>query len=147
MDEYMIIYTIENKLDPDEFIAVLKESTLGERRPIGDRGRIIKMCENANLIVAARSVGKMVGVARALTDFSYCTYLSDLAVSEDFQKLGIGTELIRRVKEAVPEANLILLSAPRATEYYPKIGLTRHEAAFVLSRIEDLRISGNHSNQ
>ena len=135
-----IIYSIEKKLDPDEFLTVLVESTLGERRPIGDRIRIEKMCKYANLIFTARHLGRLVGVARCLTDFAYCTYLSDLAVSESYQKMGIGKELIRRVKEAVPEANLILLAAPKAMDYYPGIGMTRHEGAFILKDIGDLKL-------
>ena len=127
-----IIYQVEKELDPEEFLSVLVESTLGERRPIGEKERIKKMCRNANLVLTARYKGKLVGVARCLTDFTYCTYLSDLAVSEIFQRRGIGKELIRRVREAVPEANLILLAAPKALEYYPRIGMIRHEGAFIL---------------
>ncbi len=67
-----IIYSIEKKLDPDEFLTVLVESTLGERRPIGDRIRIEKMCKYANLIFTARHLGRLVGVARCLTDFALC---------------------------------------------------------------------------
>jgi GNAT superfamily N-acetyltransferase len=135
-----IVYNIEDALDPDEFLAVLIESTLGERRPIGDRVRIKKMCENANLIFTARHQGRLVGVARCLTDFAYCTYLSDLAVSESYQRKGIGKELIRRVKDAVPEAILILLSAPKAMDYYPGIGMTRHEGAFILKDVGELKL-------
>jgi GNAT superfamily N-acetyltransferase len=127
-----IQYAREARLDPEEFIQVLNESTLGERRPVDNRERIIKMCDHANLIITARHNGKLVGIARSLTDFAYCTYLSDLAVGEAYQKKGIGKELIRRVREAVPEANLILLAAPKAVNYYPKIGMTRHEAAYIL---------------
>jgi GNAT superfamily N-acetyltransferase len=127
-----IQYAREARLDPEEFIQVLNESTLGERRPVENRERIIKMCHHANLILTARHNGKLVGIARSLTDFAFCTYLSDLAVSEDYQKMGIGKELIRRVREAVPEANLILLAAPKAVNYYPKIGMMRHEAAYIL---------------
>jgi GNAT superfamily N-acetyltransferase len=127
-----IQYSRETRLDPNEFIDVLNDSTLGERRPVDNRKRIIMMCNNANLIITARHKGKLVGIARCLTDFAYCTYLSDLAVSEEYQKKGIGKELVRRVREAVPEASLILLAAPKAVDYYPKIGMIRHEAAFVL---------------
>ena len=122
----------EPGLDPDEFIHLLNESTLGERRPVDNRERIIMMCNNANLIITARHNGKLVGIARSLTDFAFCTYLSDLAVSEAYQKRGIGKELVKRVREAVPEATLILLAAPKAVDYYPKIGLIRHEAAYIL---------------
>jgi GNAT superfamily N-acetyltransferase len=127
-----INYEIEKKLDPDEFLTLLVDSTLGERRPVGEKERIIKMCLNANLIITARHGGNLVGIARCLTDFAYCIYLSDLAVSESYQRMGIGKELIRRVREAVPEANLILLAAPKAMEYYPKIGMTKHEGAFIM---------------
>jgi GNAT superfamily N-acetyltransferase len=135
-----IIYKIEKKLDPDEFLTLLVESTLSERRPIGDRTRIERMCKYANLILTARHQGKLVGIARCLTDFAFCTYLSDLAVSESYQKMGIGKELIRRVKEAVPEANLILLAAPKAMDYYPGIGMTQHEGAFILKDVGELKL-------
>jgi predicted N-acetyltransferase YhbS len=127
-----IQYAREAGLDPDEFINVLNDSTLGERRPVGNRERIVAMCNNANLVITARHDGRLVGVARSLTDFAFCTYLSDLAVSKSYQKNGIGRELVRRVREAVPEAVLILLAAPKAVDYYPKIGMIRHEAAYIL---------------
>lgn len=130
--EIEIQYAREAILDPEEFIQVLNDSTLGERRPVDNRERIVKMCNHSNLIITARHNGKLVGIARSLTDFAYCTYLSDLAVSETYQKRGIGKELIKRVREAVPEANLILLAAPKAVNYYPKIGMMRHEAAYIL---------------
>jgi GNAT superfamily N-acetyltransferase len=136
-----IDYHIEDKLDPDEFLRVLLESTLGERRPVDNRSRIEKMCSNANLILTARHLGRLVGVARCLTDYTYCTYLSDLAVSLPYQRKGIGKELIRRAKEAVPEAILILLAAPRAMDYYPGIGMTRHEGAFILGESSDLKLN------
>ncbi len=127
-----IVYARETTIDPDEFIALMNESTLSERRPVSDRHRIIKMCRNANLIITARINNHLVGIARCLTDFTYCTYLSDLAVSEAFQKRGIGKELIRRVNEAVPEATVILLAAPKAVMYYPKIGMVKHDAAYII---------------
>lgn len=134
-----VIYTIEHSLDPEEFIEVLNESTLGKRRPVEDLNLIRQMCENANLIVTARVEGKMVGIARALTDYGFCTYLSDLAVRESYQRQGIGKELIRKVKEAATQAKLILLSAPAAVDYYPKIGLTKHPAAFTLQDANELK--------
>jgi len=133
-----IIYKVENNLDPAEFIDVLNRSTLGERRPVGDFSRIKKMCENANLIVTARLNGKLVGVARSVTDFAYCTYLSDLAVDKDHQKKGIGKRLIEETKKQTPLAKIILLSAPEAIDYYPKIGMTKHEYCFILNDLNDL---------
>jgi GNAT superfamily N-acetyltransferase len=134
-----IVYDREITLDAVEFRDLLVESTLGERRPIDDLERLKMMVRHANLIVTARANGLLVGVARSLTDFAYCTYLSDLAVRKAFQKQGIGRELIRQTKLLSPQAKLILLSAPAAVEYYPRIGMTRHEQCYVLDKVEALR--------
>ena len=135
----MLIYQIEKNLSIDEFIEVLVNSTLGERRLVNEPDRIAKMLEHANLIITARLGGKLVGVARSLTDFLYCTYLSDLAVDNKFQKQGIGKELIRLTKLETPKAKLILLAAPKAVNYYPKIGMTRHENCYFLDDINKLK--------
>jgi len=134
-----IIYQVESKLDPSEFIDVLNSSTLGERRPVNDVDRINKMCKNANLIVTARLDGKLIGIARSITDFVYCTYLSDLAVDKEFQKKGIGKRLIEETKKQSPLAKLILLSAPAAIDYYPKIGMKKHDYCFILDDIKELK--------
>lgn len=134
-----IIYKVESSLEPSEFIDVLKRSTLGERRPIDDFERIKKMCENANLIITARLDGKLIGIARSITDFVYFTYLSDLAVDKEYQKKGIGKKLIEETKNQASLATLILLSTPAAVDYYPKIGMKKHNHCFILSDIKELK--------
>jgi predicted N-acetyltransferase YhbS len=135
----MITYQIEKDLTTKEFIDVLNKSTLGERRPVDEPERILKMLEHGNLIITARENDVLIGVARSLTDYFYCTYLSDLAVDQDYQKKGIGKELIRLTKLETPRAKLILLSAPKAVEYYPKIGMKQWEQCYVLDNVEDLK--------
>ncbi|AMR33638.1 GCN5 family acetyltransferase [Mucilaginibacter sp. PAMC 26640] len=135
-----IIYHREEQLNPEEFIGVLKRSTLAERRPIDDLDRINKMCSNANLIITARLDGQLVGVARSLSDFAFCTYLSDLAVDQDYQRMGIGIRLIKETKLHTPQAKLILLAAPAAVDYYPKTGMTRFTHSFLLDNINDLKV-------
>ena len=134
-----VVIQKEFSLDPSEFIDVLNRSTLGERRPVDDFSRIKKMCENANLFVTARLDGKLIGVARSITDFTYCTYLSDLAVNKDYQKRGIGKRLIEETKKQTPQAKLILLSAPAAIYYYPKIGMKKHDYCFILDDLKELK--------
>lgn len=130
-----VVYGIEADLSPAEFVDVLERSTLAERRPVGDPSAIEKMLRHANLIVTARVGGRLVGVSRALSDFSFCTYLSDLAVDRDFQRRGIGRVLIARTREAGgPTATLILLAAPAAREYYPHIGMQPHDSCWVIPR-------------
>lgn len=135
----MVKYQIENDLGVEEFTQVLINSTLGERRPVEEPDRIIKMLEHGNLIITARANGKLVGVARSLTDFVYCTYLSDLAVDKEYQKQGIGKELLRLIKEETPKAKLILLAAPKAVSYYPKIGMKQFEQCYILNNINELK--------
>jgi predicted N-acetyltransferase YhbS len=134
----MIQYQIEQNLSVEEFTEVLINSTLGERRPIAEPDRIAKMLEHGNLIITARDNGKLVGVARSLTDFAFCTYLSDLAVDDQYQKKGIGKELVRLTKQEAPKAKLILLAAPKAVNYYPKIGMKQWEHCYVLDNINEL---------
>lgn len=134
-----IKYQIENNLSVEEFIDCLIDSTLGERRPIEDKERITKMLVNANLILTARENGKLIGVSRSLSDFAYCTYLSDLAVRKEYQRSGIGKELLKKTKLASEPAKLILLSAPAAVDYYPKIGMTKHNFCFFLDDVNELK--------
>jgi predicted N-acetyltransferase YhbS len=107
----------------------------GIRRPTRDLARIERMFANADLNLSAWHEGKLVGVCRALTDFSYCCYLSDLAVAKAYQNQGIGRELIARVRAAISdEVALILLSAPEAMAYYPKAGFEKVENGFIIKR-------------
>lgn len=135
----MISYQVENNLGPEEFVQVLQRSTLGERRPVNDPERIAGMLAYGNLVLTARDNGEIVGVARSLTDFSFCTYLSDLAVDMEYQHKGIGKELIRRTQLEAPKAKLILLSAPAAVNYYPHIGMRRHEHCFYIDHADELK--------
>jgi len=131
-----LIYDNETDLAVDAFIDVLRRSPLAERRPVADRARIARMLAHADIVLCARSsAGFLVGVSRALTDYAYCCYLSDLAVDRDWQGRGIGRELIRRTHEiAGPQTTLLLISAPGATSYYPHIGMSKSESAFVIPR-------------
>jgi N-acetylglutamate synthase-like GNAT family acetyltransferase len=134
-----IQYKLNPKLTTDEFIDILNCSTLGERRPIDDKECIDGMIKNADIIVVAIDSDKIVGVARAVTDYNYCCYLSDLAVEQKYQKNGIGKQLISKVQEQLNDkCKIILLSAPDATEYYPKIGFTKHTSAWTLARDKNI---------
>ncbi len=136
----MITYSSDRAITAVQFIDVLKRSTLGERRPIDNISRIDQMLKHANLLCTAWDGDKLVGVARSLTDFSYCCYLSDLAVDETYQHQGIGKELIRCTQASLdPKANLILLAAPKAVTYYPKIGFNAHSSAWLIGSRDQLK--------
>lgn len=115
-------------------LAVLFRSS-GINRPVDDLPRLEKMLAHANLVIGAYLDRRLVGIARALTDFSYCCYLSDLAVAKEYQHHGIGRELIRRVKQRVGDQSmLLLLSAPAAMGYYPKVGLEKVDNGWIIKR-------------
>jgi len=128
----MIEYRVGNALDLDEVIDLYRTSTLGERRPVDDRERMGNMLRHANLVVTAWEGDLLVGISRSLTDWVYVTYLSDLAVRVSHQRLGIGKELMRVTQRECPDAYIVLLAAPKAVEYYPRVGFTRHESAWML---------------
>jgi len=106
-------------------------------RPLDDVERIGKMYANSNLIITAWHEDKLVGISRSLTDFSYCCYISDLAVRQEYKCGGVGKKLIQLTKEVVGEnSNLLLLSAPAAMDYYPKVGFEKVENGFIIKRIK-----------
>jgi ribosomal protein S18 acetylase RimI-like enzyme len=84
----------DRRLTTDEFIDVLMRSTLAERRPVDDPASIQAMLDHANLLCTAWDGAKLVGVARSVTDFAYCCYLSVLAIDAADQRKGLGKELI-----------------------------------------------------
>lgn len=128
-----ITYRYGTDFSLDEAIELYRASTLGERRPIDDRDAMAEMMRHANLVVTAWDGATLVGISRSLTDFSYVAYLSDLAVHVNFQRRGIGVELIRLTREKLgPKAKIVLLAAPAAEEYYPRIGFRNHKSAWLL---------------
>lgn len=130
-----ISYRHDYKITSAEFIDILNRSTLGLRRPVHDLQRIEKMLAHGNVLITAWSGNLLVGVSRALSDFSFCCYLSDLAVDEAFQHKGIGKKLIEETHRLSGENTmLILLAAPAAANYYPKINMDRFTDCFIIKR-------------
>ena len=130
-----IIYKSDVKISVDQFIDVLNRSTLAERRPVHDPKRIQEMLNHGNILITAWDGDTLVGISRALSDFSFCCYLSDLAVDEAYQKQGIGKKLIDETHAVSGlHTTLILLAAPKAANYYPKIGMDRFTDCFLIKR-------------
>ena len=127
----MLTYRTNHPVSRAQFIALLQKTSLGARRPLAEAERIDAMLQNADLLISAWDDDRLVGIARAVTDYAYCCYLSDLAVDEAYQRRGIGQELLATLKQALhPQCKIILLAAPQATDYYPHIGFTQHPSAW-----------------
>lgn len=133
MTDFLTFQT-EANLSPEDFIDILNRSTLGERRPVGDTATIRGMLQNADIIATARTTdGRLVGISRCITDFHYCSYLSDLAVDVNVQKQGIGKRLVEFSHEQCGRhTNLILIAAPAAEGYYGKIGMEQHPSCWMI---------------
>lgn len=128
----MISYNNDRTISAAQFVDVLNRSTLALRRPVDDPQRIDRMLKHANVLVTAWDGDLLIGISRALTDFAFCCYLSDLAVDEAYQHRGIGKRLIEETHDtAGRETKLILLAAPAAVDYYPKVGMQNFPHCFV----------------
>lgn len=134
-----IEYSVNVPLTADQFIELLRESRLGERRPVNDRACMEGMVNNANLMVSAWDGEKLIGIARSMTDFHYACYLSDLAVHGNYQKLGIGRKLLRITQGKLgPQCKLILVAAPDANSYYEHLGFQHNPRCWVLDREQSI---------
>ena len=119
----MITYSSDRKITIDQFIQVLIDSTLAERRPIEDIARMTKLLQNATILITCWDGDKLVGISRAISDFAYCTYVSDLAVAVEYQHQGIGKRLLEETRfKAGGKGSFFLFAAPKAHNYYPHIG-------------------------
>ncbi len=130
-------FALEPEFSAEEFQSVLIASTLAERRPSTDLARLDRMLRGADIIVTAREGSCLIGISRAITDHAYCCYLSDLAVDAAWQRKGIGKRLIVEAHRAAgPDTTLILLAAPAAADYYPKIGMTHLPNCWAIARTQ-----------
>ena len=134
-----IEYRINEPVTVEQFIELLRCSTLGERRPVHDRQCMEGMVSNSNLMITAWDGDQLVGVSRSVTDYTYACYLSDLAVHREYQRRGIGKRLQSLTQQQLgPQCKLILLAAPAANAYYQHIGYTNNPRCWVLERDESL---------
>lgn len=132
-------YKINIPISADQFIGLLNESTLGERRPVDDRECMEGLLKNSNLMITAWDGENLIGIARSMTDFHYACYLSDLAVHKSYQQKGIGRNLQKITQEQLgPKCKLILVATPTANTYYEHIGYTNNPRCWVLDRDQNL---------
>jgi predicted N-acetyltransferase YhbS len=131
-----LTYTTKKLISVENYVDLISSTSLKDRRPLNDYERIEQMLKNATLTVTAWDGNELVGIARSVTDFAYCCYVSDLAVRGAYQKKGIGKKLLQITKDNIHNnAKIILLAAPQAEEYYSHIGFEKHKAAFVSSGV------------
>ena len=131
-----IIYRVNNPTPIEDLCRIYDSS--GIRRPTQDIARIKKMYANSNLVVTAWDEARLIGVSRAVTDFSYCCYVSDIDVDNRYKSQGVGKELLRITREAAggESVTFLLLAAPTAQSYYRHLGYEKNERCFSIPRIK-----------
>ena len=135
-----IIYKVNTPISTEQFLSVLRESSLAERRPVDDAACIEGMINNSNLVITAWDDETPIAIARSLTDFHYACYLSDLAVAKDYQGQGVGKELqIITQKQLGPRCKLILIAAPAANDYYQSIGFSHNPRCWILAPEQSIK--------
>ena len=134
----MISYQVELALGLNEFQFILEDSGLSARRPMEDPQLLERMLLGSNLLITARSDGQLVGLLRGISDHCYRSFIADLAVSQVYQRKGIGRQLLKIAREQAPEARLILFSAEDALPFYQKLGFHLHERCYQLKTGEEL---------
>lgn len=128
-----IVYQQESSFKLDEMLALYRAS--GINRPVDDSNRMATMLASSNLLLTARLDGKLLGLARCLTDKAYVVYICDLLVDKAYQQQGIGKALLAAVQQATgPQVQQLLHSAPSAMQYYPQVGFTLIDNGFHIQR-------------
>lgn len=84
---------------------------------------------NAFHITTVRDNGRAIGMIRVLSDGSYANFITDVMVIPEYQKRGIGRELMRRTMDHMMSTlepgetiALYLMSATGKEEFYKQFG-------------------------
>jgi ribosomal protein S18 acetylase RimI-like enzyme len=96
-------------------------------RPVQDHERIAKMAAGANILQTAWDGERLAGILRGWTDGVFDGYICDLAVHPDFQRHGVGRELLERTRTAFPKVQFVLRASRIATDYYRHLGWEKME--------------------
>lgn len=128
----MILLQVEKNLSLEEYISILNSSGLGKRRPMHDPDHLKRMIQGSNLLVTAREEGELVGFLRGLSDYCYRCFIADLAIAKDFQRKGVGSEILKFTRSLAPGARMFLFAAEDAESFYQKLGFKAHEHCYQL---------------
>jgi GNAT superfamily N-acetyltransferase len=132
-----IVYAQEQSLPVADYVTVLGETTMREKRPLKNAARIGEMIAGANFIVTAREDGVILGLARCITDHAWVAYCAELAVRESAQGRGVGRGILEFCMRTLgPGIGLGLFSEPNALAFYEHLGLMRLDNGFFSNRID-----------
>lgn len=121
----------EQRLTAEEYIDFLRRTDLGSQYPKERfKERIQKLVKNVPISLVAKDADKVVGVLFGITDFAYWLMVTDLGVDRAYERLGIGSHLMRMAHEAAggeKDINVYLCANDNAIPFYEKLGMRKSE--------------------
>ncbi|MES2356837.1 MAG: GNAT family N-acetyltransferase [Gemmatimonadota bacterium] len=83
--------------------------------------------------IGAWDGGRLVGAVRLLSDGYTFSVIADILVDPDYQRLGIGRNLMSRALAAAPDARLLIEAQPDCIGFFERIGCVRGPTGFTLT--------------
>ena len=119
-------YEISSLPDTSDLVALYR--SVGWSIYADDPESLVRAVQQSDWVVCAWVGLDLVGLARALTDGVSVTYLQDVLVHPDYQRRGIGRDLLTRWLEAHPSVRqrvLLTDDRPEQKALYGSMGLHR----------------------
>ena len=86
---------------------------------------------NSTIVISAWEEDRMIGCVRVISDRIFRSVIYDLAVMPEYQRQGIGRELVRRCKEHFPDSEWLVETIPERAGFYERIGFKVNESVFL----------------
>ncbi|MEV6601622.1 GNAT family N-acetyltransferase [Actinoplanes sp. NPDC051346] len=124
----------ERTLEPDEAFGLY--DAVGWYGYTKDVGKLVRSLAGSHLVLTVRNAdGRLVGLARTVSDGETVCYLQDLLVHPDAQRSGIGRALVEELKRRYEHCRFFLLSTDAAESpeaeishpFYRALGFVAHE--------------------
>lgn len=110
-------------IDWHEAVIVFERAPLGRTRREADQLRRAFAASYACIFAWAGK--KLIGLGRALCDGEYQAARYDLVVLPEYQGMGLGREMVKKLCDRLPVENIILYAVPGREGFYQKCGFTR----------------------
>ena len=116
----------DKKIDAEEFIAMANKVW-----PRNYDQKKTASALNKTLNITARNGNELVGCVRVLTDGVYFGTITEILVVPEFQKQGVGAQLMRLVESSTP-TKLYFGAQPQAEKFYEKLGYEKSYTSFMI---------------
>jgi len=119
----MITYEMAQETDAQQIKQIYELTGWGSKDDPLDL--IIKIIQGSFCFYVAKENGRLIGIARAISDGVSDAYIQDVTVIENFRGRGIGYHLINLIKEFLLKSGISwigVISEPGAENFYPKFG-------------------------